>query len=148
METKVLDVLKKTLPSKSHIIVKTRQHFDKSYYLKIMFAVSNVEINSVSEQYPQVVSLRLDLDTMELQTQVFGCMGGQNIYRRPNKEDPKERFLAMKSIKIPFRKPKPEEKFVLSAIERFAQNWLTAIKENKSVLMYQGIVDYDEFLVS
>lgn len=148
METKVLELLNKTLPSKSNIIVKKYKGFYNVQYLKIMFSVSNIEINRVSEQYPQVVSLCLNLDTMELEPQGYSGVGGQTIYRDPDKNDPKERFLCMKGIKIPFRKPKTEEKFVLSAIERFGQNWVEEIRKNKEVLRYRDIVNYDEFLVS
>jgi len=113
----------------------------------IQFSASNYNINQVAGQKPQIVSLMLHND-FELNTQVFGCNGGDRIYIQSNKEDRKEKYLAMKNIKIPFRKPKKEEKFVLSAIERFAQNWTKAIKENIDVLMYKDIVDYNEFINS
>jgi len=148
METKIYELLKKVLPSKTNIKVSTHQTFYRTKYVKIMFAVSNIEINRVSEQYPQVVSLVLDLDTMELKPQIFGCMGGQTIYRKPNQNDPKEKYLAMKSVKIPFRTPKKEEKNVLECIERFGKNWVQTLKDNRTELMYQNIVNYDEFFLS
>ena len=148
MEEQILELLKKTLPSKSHIIVQKRKSFYGSFYIKIMFAPTNVELHRVSEQFPQVVSLSLDLDTMELEPQIYGGMGGQCIYRKPNLNDPRERFLAMKSVKVPFKKPIREEKYVLSAIERFCLNWVKTLKENRSELMYQDVVNYDDFLDS
>ena len=48
--------------------------------------------------------------------------------------------------KVNFRKPKQEEKNVLKAIEKFAQNWLKTIKENEKDLFYSSIVDYKPFL--
>lgn len=75
-------------------------------------------------------------------------MGGQSIYRKPNKDVDNEKYLAMKSVKIPFRMPKKEEKNVLDCVEKFAKNWVLALKENKDVLMYQDYVNYDEFLNS
>lgn len=148
MESKVLDLLKKTLPSKTNIIVQKRKNCFGGFYIKIMFAASEIEINRVSGQFPQVVSLSLDLDTLELGPQIFGGNGGQFIYRKPNLNDPREKYLAMKSVKIPFKKPKKEEKFILSAIERFGLNWVKTLKENKDELKYQEIVNYDDFLNS
>jgi hypothetical protein len=85
---------------------------------------------------------------MELKPQIFAGMGGQHIYRIPNPNISTERFLAMKAIKIPFRTPKKEEKNVLECVERFAKNWLQALKDNKTDLKYQDIVNYDEFFDS
>lgn len=140
-------ILRKVLPSKTHFIVAPYKVMG-STWLKIMFAVSDVTINRVAGQFPQVVSLRLDLADLELEPQVFGGNGGQHIYREIDPNDPKERFYAMQSIKIPFRKPKKEKKFVLITIQRFAENWLKALTENKDRLMYQDLINYDEFLKS
>jgi hypothetical protein len=148
METKILEVLKKVLPSKTHIIVKEWKSFYGGKFIKIMFAPSSVELHRITEQFPQVVSLILDMETMELKPQIFGGMGGQTIYRKPNKDVQNEMYLAMKSVKIPFRTPKKEETKVIECIERFGKNWVEALKENKDVLMYQNIVDYDDFLNS
>lgn len=148
METKILELLRKILPSKTNIIVKHYEGWFGGSFTKIMFSVSNHEIHQVKEQFPQVVSLLLDKKTLELSVQIFGGMGGNHIYRKPNMDDPKEKYLAMKSVKIPFRTPKKEEKNVLECIERFGKNWLQALKDNKNELMYQNIVNYDEFLTS
>lgn len=148
METKILEVLKKVLPSKTHFIVCEWKSFYGGKFVKIMFAPTTVELHRVHEQFPQVVSLILDLETMELKPQIFGGMGGQSIYRKPNKSIPNEMYLAMKSVKIPFRTPKKEEKNVLECIERFAKNWIETLKENKDVLMYKEYVNYDEYLNS
>jgi hypothetical protein len=109
-------------------------------------AASNYEINRVSGQYPQYVSLMLDLSDMDLHTQVFGGNGGDRIYLIPDKNDPKEKYLAMAGRRIPFRKPKPNEKNVLDAIRRFAQNYRNTLVENRDRLMYQDVVNYDEVL--
>lgn len=149
MKTEVENILKNVLPSKTNIIVKEcKNYFGNGTYLAIAFSVSDYLINNVSGQYPQIVSLSLDLQTLELHPQVFGGNGGQCIYLIPDKNNIKEKYLAMAGLKIPFRTPKKENKFVLSAIEKFAENWLKAIKENKERLMYQNYVNYDEFLNS
>ena len=152
MKTKVENLLKSILPSKTFIIVDERKCYISSTnddkYLKIAFATSSHLINGVPNQYPEVVSLALDLKTLELKPQSFGCCGGQLIYLKPNKNDPREKYLAMAGLKIPFRKPQPNEKAVLNAVEKFAKNWVNAIKENKDRIFHDDIVNYDEFLNS
>lgn len=60
--------------------------------------------------------------------------------------DLKEKYLAMQSIKIPFRQPKKEEKAILKAVEKFAINWLQALKDNQDKLTHQNLVNYQELL--
>lgn len=149
MKTKIETILKNVLPSKTNIIVSERKYnFGNEPYLMIAFSVSNHQINNVSGQYPQIVSLILNLQTLELKPQIFGGNGGQSIYLIPDKNNIKEKYLAMASYKIPFRTPKKEEKFVLSTVQKFAENWLNALKENKERLMYQNYVNYEEFFNS
>lgn len=152
MKTKVENLLKSVLPSKAVIIVKERKQLfapsDDYKCLHIAFATSSHLINNVAGQMPEIVSLYLDLVTLELHPQNFGGNGGQLIYLKPNKNDPREKYLAMTGLKIPFRKPQPNEKAVLNAIEKFAKNWVNAIKENKDRIFHDDIVNYDEFLNS
>ena len=147
MKTEIEEILKRTLPSKSYSLVKEGLLMGEPY-MRIEFAVSDFNINNVQGQKPQLVSLMLFTNTLEIRPQVFGCNGGQHIYRMPDMADPKEKYLAMKSIKIPFRKPLQVKANVLTAIERFAENWVRLLKENKEFLMYSNIVNYDEFLNS
>ena len=146
MKTKVLEVLNSVLPKKTYIKVVEAVSWTKEPYLKILIAMSDKEINNVRMQHPQLVSLALELETLELRTQVFGGCGGQSIYRMVDKNHPKECYLAMKNIKIPFRKPKNTETAVLKAIQRFAERYIQTLKENQSRLMYQDIVNYSEIL--
>jgi hypothetical protein len=138
-------ILKSVLPQQTYIEVDTYKGFAGTY-TKIMFAAADVLINNVRGQRPQAVSLSLLIDEMELTVQCYGGNGGQHIYRNPNLEDPKEKYLAMKSVKIPFRKPQPNEVAIEKAIIKFAQNWLKALNENKQELRYKDIVDYTPFL--
>ncbi len=115
-------------------------------YLQIWAACSNDNINGVAGQKAQVVSLCLDLTTLELNPQIYGGNGGRSIHRIPNLNDPSEKYLAMKSVKIPFRTPLKEKKNVLMAIEKFVDNYLKTLRENKSVLMYKNMIDYDTLL--
>lgn len=41
MKTKILELLKKSLPSQTNIIVQNRTTFDNMPYLKIMFSASD-----------------------------------------------------------------------------------------------------------
>ncbi len=143
---KIKTVLIKVLPSDTVISVWEYKVFDE--HIGIMFHPKSETINNVLGQYPQVVSLTLCLNDMDLQVQAFSGCGGNFIYRNINPDNPQEKYLAMKGIKIPFRKPKSEEKFILNAIERFAENWLKTLRENISVLKYQDMVDYEKFLNS
>lgn len=144
----VKTTIKNVVPSQTVVEVKERKNFFGGKYLMIFFYPESKTIHGVQGQYPQVVSLCLNFDDMELKPQVYGGNGGQCIYREPDRNHPREKYLAMASIKIPFRKPKPELKFIIPAIERFASNWVVLLKENKDKLKYQDYVNYNDFLNS
>ena len=147
MKEKIEQILKKNLPEKAFVMLHERPNiFGKGTYLMIGFAASNHLINGISFQYPQFCSLSLDLTTMELEPQIYGGSGGNKIYRNPDLTHHKEKYLAMVGVKIPFRKPQPNEKAILRAIELFTQRWVQALKDNREVLRYQDIVDYDDLL--
>lgn len=114
-------------------------------YLKIWIACSTHEINRVQGQLPQLVSLHLS-NELELSHQVFGGNGGRWIYRRPNLDNPREKYLAMASEKVPFRTPEKTEDAVLRAIGRFIDNYKQLLIDNRAELMYQDIVDYNSLL--
>ena len=150
---KIRAILKEELPNFYTFVKKSKSSFSGDEYLVILMAASNYEINRVRGQYPQAVSLMLNLKDMDLHPQVFGGNGGQSIYLIPDPNDPKEKYLAMASRKVPFRRPKPNEKAVLEAIRKFAVNYRNLLKENKDRLMYgsaapefQRYVDYDNLL--
>ena len=141
-------ILDNKLPIGAYKSVSLYKDFMGGENVKIVFAVSHYNINGVSGQKVQCVSMTLDLNSLELKPQVFGGNGGQSITRKPNKDIDSEKYLAMKSVKIPFRKPKCELQFIYSAIEKFCLNWLKALKENKDQLTDSNLVDYDKFLTS
>lgn len=143
---KVSKILQNNLPVSAWKEVAERTSMFKEPYIRIMFAANDHAINNVSGQFPQCVSLRLDVNSLELDTQVYGGNGGGVIYRKPNLKDPKEKYLAMKNVKVPFRKPKKTEQATLKAVERFCQRWVQTLKDNRDVLKYQDIVDYDTLL--
>lgn len=145
LATKIEIILRDTLPKNAFRVIQEREFLgDKS--LIIGFAASSHKINGVAWQYPQFCALMLHLRDMSLNTQHVGGSGGGSIYRKPDMNHDKEKYLAMKGVKIPFRKPQPTEEAVLKAVERFCQRWVQALKDNREVLMYQNLVDYDELL--
>lgn len=142
MKTKVKELLENKLPKGFNIIVQERTDFMGGQNLKIGFSPNTIEINNVKGQYPQLVSLNLNLDTLELHPQVYGGMGGQSITRNINPDFPNEKYLAMKSVRVPFRKPKCEEKNVLKAIDTFIDRYMTTLRENFGLLRYKDVIDY------
>ena len=145
MVNEIKNLLFKAVPAAYIEVAEYRKVFG-GQAIKIVIAASALQINRVSGQYPQKVSLSLDLDDLELAVQVYGGSGGNRIYCIPDENNPKEKYLAMASRKIAFRKPKAEKKFVLKAIERFALKWKQALKDNREVLMYQDLIDYDQII--
>jgi hypothetical protein len=148
LKFKIEKILDKVLPGFYKNVFVRKNYFDNGEYIGIIMAASNYEINRVKGQYPQDVSLMLDVNDMDLHVQVFGGNGGNRIYLVPDKNDPKEKYLAMAGVKIQFRTPKKEEKFVLQAIEKFAENYKIALKENKDRLFYKEYVDYDTLIMA
>ena len=115
----------------------------RSKYLKIVIAASDYQINGVSGQFPACVSLCLDLDSLELEAQIFGGNGGNRIFRKPRKHLDAEKYLALGSEKVAFRRPKKEEKAILRAVERFAENWRKTVA---SVIDEMQHLTKDEYL--
>ena len=146
LKNEIAEILTKKLKNKFAFDVTMHKGLGGTPFMKIWIACSNIDINGVSGQKPQVVSLMLEPDTMDLHPQIFGGNGGQSIFRQPNLNDPAEKYLAMKSVKIPFRRPQPTAEKVKACIEKFVDNYITALKENKDVLMYKNLVNYDEVL--
>jgi hypothetical protein len=142
--TNTIESLIKGIAPNAHIIVQERNSHFSGSYIQIIVAASDYEINRVKGQFPACVSLSLNPKTMDLGVQIYGGMGGNIIYRKPNMDDPSERYYAMKGIKIPFRRPKPNEASVLKTIAKFVENWKEAIKENLPVLCHNDAVDYEK----
>jgi hypothetical protein len=146
LKSKVEAILKKNLPDYFYFVKQYREPISGDTAFAIVMAVSDYEINRVRGQYPQAVSLYLNTKTLELHPQVFGGNGGQSIYRKPNMNDPKEKYLAMKNVRVPFRTPPRNEESVLKAVDNFTKNYKKTLIENKDTLMYQDLVDYNKIL--
>ena len=144
MKEKIEAIIREQLP-KFHFKVWENSNWWGDY-IGIAISAQKYNINGVGGQHPQRVGLCLQLKNLELDTQVFGGMGGGCVYRKPDLNNPMEKHLAMKSVKVPFRKPPKNEASVLKAIERFCQRYKATLIENKEKLMYQDIVNYNELL--
>lgn len=116
--------------------------------IKIAIATSDKLINGVRGQYPDLISFSLDKD-LNLQAQSFGGSGGGSLYRNINPENSDERYLAMKSVKVSFRKPQQTEKAVLGALERLTINYYETLLtfKRQGLLRYADLSDYDNLLV-
>jgi hypothetical protein len=139
MKNQIEKILNDTLPKGFNIIVTEHKWtLGNNIYLNIMLSPNNHEMNNVRNQFPQLVALSLTLNTLELEVSHIGGMGGRSVNIKPQQN----KHLYCESIKIPFRKPQPNEKSVLNAIQKFAQNYVKILKDNKDILMFQNIVDY------
>lgn len=134
---KIKSLVEKAIPN---FLCEVSEYTIFGTYFKILIAVPK------DEKKMHSVSLSLNIKTLKLQPQSYGGQGGQCIYREPNREDPKEKWLAMKSVKIPFRTPARNEKDVLSAIQRFAVNYKNTLIENVNVLADDNKDYYRTFL--
>lgn len=141
----IQSVLNEVLPQGTYIDVRERKSIFNDNQVRIMFAAGDYLINNVEGQRPCVVSLLLDLTDMELTPQIFGGNGGRRVYFNVDPNDPKQKFLALNGIDLPFRKPQANEKAIMNAIKKFAENWLKTIRENKEFLTHQDKVDYSIF---
>ena len=146
LKDKVTELLSKELNGNFPYSVSIGSNaFGPGKYVRIIFSCSVININNVSGQMPQVVSFRLEED-LELKPQIYGGMGGQCIYRKPDLNNPAEKYLAMKSEKVPFRTPTKDIDKVLKCLSTFIGRYKDTLKQHRAVLLYQDIVDYDKIL--
>lgn len=146
LKNEIIELLTKKLKDKFVFGVSIQDGYFGGKYMQIWVACSLQDINQVRGQKPQIISLSLDLKTMELQPQGFGGNGGRSIYREPNLNDPQEKFLAMKSVKIPFRTPQPTAEKIKVCIAKFVDNYIQTLRDNKDILKYKNLVDYNYVL--
>lgn len=135
IKTKIEEILKNELPGFITLVKQQKHYLGGENYLAIFIYTSEENINNVPGQKPNICSLCLEND-LELRVQVFGGNGGNRIYTKPNRNDPKEKYLAMAGQKVNFRTPKKEEKTVLNAIKKFAQNYKATIELHKENLTH------------
>jgi hypothetical protein len=76
MKEQITAILARVIPNAFSVVTEYKYKFSGKNEIKIIIAATNDEINRVRGQYPACVSLLLELETMQLQTQIFGGMGG------------------------------------------------------------------------
>lgn len=133
---KIVSLLEKTLPG-FYVNAEQYNGFGGDY-IKISIAANAEKVMRVT--------LSLNLKDLDLTPQQYGGSGGQWIYRDIDPNDPKEKYLAMKSVKIPFRTPAKNEKDVLRGIELFAINYKKTLIQYKDVLKGREHVDLPKLL--
>ncbi len=138
--TDIRVILDKNLPETFWKEVSKRKTLG-SVSLKIAMAPTGYLINGIESQRPQVVSLALWYEHKELSPQAYGCCGGQSFLVHPDPEGP-EKHYAYSSVKVPFRKPKWNEKAVYGAVERFCQKYVQLLRENADRLPHKQHGDY------
>jgi len=121
-------ILNDTLSGFYTTVENRKYHFGNEQYLKINIATSNYQINNVSGQFYNNISLSLS-DNLELKFQVFGGNGGQCFYRSIDPNNPKEKYYALQSVKIPFRTPANNETAVLKAFKNVCIRYKQLLKE-------------------
>lgn len=141
MKNQIENILTNTLPKGAFFkVIESKQVLSNNSTLRVLIAANDNVNNGCFNSYPQLVSLNLELDTLELYPQVFGGVGGRCISLKPEKS-----YMYSESLVIPFRTPKPNEKAVLNAITKFAENYVKKMNENYSSLLHNDKIDYSHF---
>ena len=123
------ELLNNHLPKFYWKVVQRNFVIGEAFYLKIVIACNDYEINGVEREYPQKIEMHCNGEYDLYLQQKFNCSGKHVILKNGN-------------IKIPFRKPRKTEKNVLKAFERFVIAYKQTIYENMPNLAYQDKVDY------
>ena len=145
MKEKILQKIQSIVPN-AFVIVEDRKAFYGGNFLKIAIAGSDKLINNVKGQYPGLVSLSLDLDKKELSVQIYGGCGGQTLLVNVDKNDPAQKYNAYHGVRIPFRKPQPNDEKIVNAIGKFVQNWKDAIKSHLDRMPHAEMADWKKLV--
>lgn len=137
-------IAQKTIP-KFNVTIKKYKSFDGSFDIAIHFRTSDFIIDRHNDN-PEFASYILLMDSMELQEQGFGGLGGGRVTRKPNPNNPDEKYLAMKGEKIPFRKPQPNIKAIYKAFEKLCIAYKDTVKKiyDMGLLRYPDSTDYSK----
>lgn len=131
-------IVKKCLPKFYTKVsaVKTCFGTDSIY---IQLAIDDTQINNVKGQYVQHCVLWLYFKDMTLEPAHIGGSGGSSILIKPQVN----KNLYCERVKVPFRKPQPKKEAILKAVEKWCINYKKVLQENKDILMYHDLVNYD-----
>lgn len=143
LKGEIFELIKLKIPH-SFVLVKSHSFLGIDY-IRIILSVSDHEINRVEHQFPQKVVLHLNVfENNRLDMELRAVEN--RIYRNIRPDDPREKFLAMVGVKIPFRKPKNEKAAVMKAIEKYCDSYIQTLKDNLPELRYKDIVDYNKVI--
>ena len=146
LKDRFLKTLAQVLPDEALRSVHVTTMWDGTPVIRILIAAGHHSINAVDGQYPQRVSLAYT-ETDGLMTAGVGGFSGNIIYRKPNLEHPREKYLAMVGVKIPFRRTKPGDHDAANrAVKRFAEKWLQTLKQYKPDLVYGSDTGYYQWV--
>lgn len=126
-------ILAKHLPKFYWKIVQRNHVIGEEFYLKIVIACNDYEINCNEGQYPQRIAMFCDGE-YNLYPFNFGGMGSKYINIKVGDK--------IQDIKLPFRKPANTEYSVLKQFEKFVITYKQTISLNLNYLLYQDRVDY------
>jgi len=148
MTNSIAEVLNKKLGEKFIKNVIGYINWKSEEQVAIEISCSNERIGGVRGKTPQLVSLSLNMKSMDLLPRQFGFDSDvkTSVHILPNRKLESEKHITYKEIKVPFRKPKKTREDVLACIGRFCDNYVKVLNDNKNVLMYQDLVDYNELL--
>lgn len=143
IKNEVKDIIEKVLPNSFNIILRQLKSFNGDDLLFIGASPSTYEINKAKGEYPEFVSLELNLSTFNLEPQAYSGIGGNHFYIKIRQDlFPKEKCSNLGIVKIPFRKPKKELKYVYKSIEIFFERYIELLKEWKDNLKYKEKGNY------
>lgn len=143
LKGEIFELIKLKIPH-SFVLVKSHSFLGIDY-ISIILSVSDHEINRVEHQFPQKVVLHLNVfENNRLDMELRAVEN--RIYRNIRPDDPREKFLVMVGVKIPFRKPKNEKAAVMKAIEKYCDSYIQTLKDNLPELRYKDIVDYNKVI--
>lgn len=131
------DALKISLPKEILFSVKEYSMLG-TRFLAIKIYSSEYLINNVSGQHPDIASFSFNLENYSLQPQVFGGNGGQILYRSVDKNNPKEKYNALGSEKIPFRRSKIQnEQDFSKAVKKIGVNYMKTLNKILEIGLHQ-----------
>lgn len=120
MNTKEIEnLLKENLPCK-YVFVKEKQNsFLNCPYIAIGIAKSDYLINWVQWQFVEYTSLQLE--NGKLSFQIYWWSGGRRIYRKPNKNNENEKYLALWCEMMPAIRIKDLKKSLLKVCKDYME---------------------------
>lgn len=124
----VENIIRSNLPDNKFFKVWQSFHaLWRAPYIAIDIARNEQHINWISRQYHEHISLILDDDG--LQFQILSWSGWQKLYRKPDPNNPDEKYLALWSEKLPAIRIKNDH---LRALAKVCKDYMQAVQTIES----------------